>query len=368
MKQRRWIQILILFVLAIAGLHCFASNPYWVENYYARKFYPLVCGKLAAMTNALPFALFEWIVAAFILLLIALLVRWIRAWRRKEATLAGALGCYLLRAAVVLAGVYLWFLAGWGMNYYRVPLMEKSGLDKHRAELHHFSAASYWATDQIRQLHNAYDPGTVDEAARAALLGLDRVLARMGEEVDAWPITLKHPLWNYPFDASCTHGMIGPFTLELLLSKSLFPEEIPFIAAHEAAHLRGYTSEMEANLLAFEACLDSGHPLARFSAFFSNFGYLCRPLPHDELKALFALWPPSVIELDGRIEERKQQHSSMLFEGFRIAYHIYLRFHKVEGGIRNYSLVGGWIAWLHRQEAMEAELRLRGEPFEGSGE
>jgi hypothetical protein len=158
--------------------------------------------------------------------------------------------------------------------------------------------------------------------------------------------------------------MISPFTLEVMLSDILYPEEIPFTAAHEAAHLYGYASEMEANLLAFEACLASGHPLAEFSAFFSTFGYLCSPLPQDVRQRIVKLWPKSVIELDTRIEKRDREHATILMDGVRIAYDIYLKFHRVEGGIRNYSYVGGWIAWLHYREAAEVEKRIRGEPFD----
>lgn len=53
--------------------------------------------------------------------------------------------------------------------------------------------------------------------------------------------------------------------------------DIPFTVAHELAHTKGVMREDEANQLAFYVCLNSEHPLLRFSAY-SRYFYLIRSM------------------------------------------------------------------------------------------
>ena len=50
--------------------------------------------------------------------------------------------------------------------------------------------------------------------------------------------------------------------------------DIPFTIAHELAHTKGVMREDEANQLAFYVCLNSEHPLLRFSAYNRYFGLM----------------------------------------------------------------------------------------------
>ena len=53
--------------------------------------------------------------------------------------------------------------------------------------------------------------------------------------------------------------------------------DLPFTIAHELAHTKGVMREDEANQLAFYVCLNSEHPLLRFSAY-SRYFYLMRSM------------------------------------------------------------------------------------------
>jgi hypothetical protein len=351
MRNRRWFKALILFLLLVLGLHFFASNPYWVERYFSRGLYLFGGGLLSAITRSIPFSLFEWLVAALILLFFGQAVRWTLAWLRKRVPFLKATGCLFLRLSVFALALYAWFLLAWGLNYHRVPLHEKLGLGPIYAEESHFITASRWATKEISTLYSDDFPEQVGPATQSVLDALDRVTDKMNEKTPRAPRRFKHFLWNYPLEVTHTYGIISPLTLEPHLSRSLFPVEIPFLAAHEAAHIKGYASETEANLLAFEACLESDHPLARFSGFFSIFAYLCHAIPHDELVRLFNRWPEEVKEIEKRIEERDHQHTGAFLDGIRIAYDIYLKFNATPDGIRSYSRAGGWVAVMHHEEA-----------------
>lgn len=349
--NRRWIKALIIIATIILGLRIFAANPFWVENYYSQGLYPFLFNILNPLTRILPFSLFEVIVYLLLLLFTAMIVRWTFHWLKGRITFLKALGSVLLRVVVAVAGIYAWFLLCWGLNYYRVPLPKKLEMDAVRATEDQFAAAACWATEKMVELYGEHITEGVEEATRSALASLDEELRKMSEKPSRTPVHVKHYAWNYPMESTRTYGMISPWTLELHISRALFPVEIPFIAAHEAAHIRGYSSEAEANFLAFEACLNSDHPLARFSGFFHILTYLCHTIPHDLLVELYESWPDGIKRMEKEIEMRDHRHAGAFLDGVRIAYDIYLKFNAVPDGIRSYSRAGGWVAVIHEDEA-----------------
>jgi len=358
MKNKQWLWMLFVVSALTGALHLFASNSSLVESWYSRGFYHLLCETVARVSGAVPFSIIEWILAALALFFLANTIMWFVSWRRKTVSFIRALWSLSLRLLTITVCLYFWFLLFWGMNYYRVPLADKLQIQASDFEEKHFSIVSSWASDNIASLYSERSSEEVYEATRAALEALDAVLLENGETAPGGLVTIKHFLWNYPLDSTLTTGIISPLTLELHLSTSLYPEEIPFTAAHEAAHIKGYASETEANLLAFEACLKSGHPLARFSAFFSSYWHLSGALSRDERVTLMGKWPTGVMELIEKIRERSIKHSGMLRDISRAMYDAYLKLHSVKDGIRSYSTVGKWIVSLHYDEAL-SELELK---------
>ena len=359
MKIRTGLKLLVILIIPIAGLRIFTTSPHWVERYYSRGLYPRLHDMLNPLFRDWPFSLFELLIYGVILLALILPIRWFVLWRRGRCTCTAALGHVALRYALLLTGIYLWFLVTWGLNYHRVPLTEKMSLNQLKAEDAHFLVTSRWAAMEMGKLFATADEGEVEAATRSALDSLDRELNRLGEAPPEAKLRFKEFLWNYPLDGTRTYGIISPFTLEGHLSASLFPAERPFLAAHEGAHLRGYASETEANFLAFEACLRSDHPLARFSGFLCIFSYLSHAIPRSELTALYEKLPEGVKDLYRAIRKRDQRHAGNLLEGARVAYDLYLKFNAQPQGLRTYSLAGAWVARMHYEEA---RLALEGEP------
>ena len=235
--------------------------------------------------------------------------------------------------------------------------MEKESSPALQADEATLRAAAVWAFEGMVRAFHEPGPGESEAAARDAMEALERVLERMHEPVPRASFRIKRFLCNVLLDASGTRGMVSPFTLEIHLSKSLLPVEVPFLAAHEAAHVLGFASEQEANFLAFEACLETGRPLARFSAFFALFPYLYPSLPPEEGRALVAHWPEGVRDRLRRIQERDQRYEGTLMDTLRMVYDIYLRFHSVKDGIKSYARFARWVAAVHAREAEEALAR-----------
>src|SRR6185503_9405493 len=109
-----WVLVGSAIVLAVAPV-----PPALVERWYSTGLYAGVQPVLTRASNAVPFVVMDAaagvVLAAFAWLVVADVRR--RGWKR-----AGVRGT--ARLVVWSAAIYLAFLAGWGLNYRRVPLEE----------------------------------------------------------------------------------------------------------------------------------------------------------------------------------------------------------------------------------------------------
>jgi len=354
MNNRFLIKILLILAALEVLLKIFSLKTEWVERFYSNGIYPILQCWITTVTGFIPFTLFEWIIAGCVLVSLWILIKWPVLWFRKRISFPKAFGSMLLRMSVFLLVIHLWFLVCWGLNYNRQSLADKFDFINTDAEEAQFLAVSGWANSQMIQLYRNAPFNEVEEAVASALESLDVTLAMMRDKVPRTKIKMKRFIWNYPMNSTLTYGMISPFTLEPHISTALFPEEIPFYAAHEAAHIRGYASETEANFLAFEACIESDNPLAKFSGFFCIHHYLTRSIPKDDRSRLYNSWPKELKELLARIIQRDKENRGVFLDISRKIYDLYLKSNSQKEGIRTYSMVGGWIVIIHYRDALAA--------------
>jgi hypothetical protein len=225
--------------------------------------------------------------------------------------------------------VYLAFLAAWGLNYRRVPLAEKVVFDETRIT----PAAHAALGDRNVATLNA-------EYARAHqrpldLDGLRGAFQDAHRALGGSPIVTgvpKRTLLGWYFHKASIAGMTDPFLLETLLAPDLLDVELPFVIAHEWAHLAGYADESEANYVAYLAC-QRGDAGARYSAALMLIGYA----PGTRaLKDSLELGPK--IDLYA-IQHRYARTSGVLRFAARESYDRYLKANRVEKGIESYDAV-----------------------------
>ena len=122
MRRAAWAAAAAIGVLAAL----LPLPPAAVERWYSRGLFPPLQRTLTWTSNLVPFALFDvlWIGA---IAASAILVYRSRqyGWRKGLRHVAAVVAC----AAVA---VYLFFLATWGLNYRRVPMVEKVAFDETR--------------------------------------------------------------------------------------------------------------------------------------------------------------------------------------------------------------------------------------------
>ncbi len=227
-----------------------ALRPDLVERVYSGRVYPLVSAALSRATAPLPFSVAECVVAALLVTSIALVGR---AIARRLRPRLGA----VLDAASLASGVYAAFLVVWGLNYDREPYASSAGLDVRPA-----------APDELAELcraltleANAARDGLPENAGGVARLagGTAGALRRVAAAVHG---TGGAGAWARPKPVAASilmsylgiSGIYFPFTGEPNVNVDLPQPEIPFTAAHELAHARGYAREDEANYLAALTC------------------------------------------------------------------------------------------------------------------
>jgi hypothetical protein len=261
----------VVLVLALRILA--ATHPEIVEHGYARPVYPRIAAVLAAVTAWAPFSIAEFVFVVLVFSGSIGAVRWARRALRSPAPYR-ALGDALMRVATAAGGVYLVFLVLWGLNYQRNPLAASIRLPTAAPEPGELAAAAAELIEESEKLRAAVvedgnGVAVVRKGVSAALSG-----ASLGFEAldDQWPVVageavpakrvLLSPLMAY----LGMSGIFVPFTGEANVNTTLPEWTLPFVAAHEIAHQRGFAREDEANYLAYAACARHPDPTARYSA------------------------------------------------------------------------------------------------------
>jgi hypothetical protein len=294
-----------------------------VERWYSRGVFPPLQRILTSISNLVPFAIFDvlWIGA---IAASAILVY--RSWRLglRQAT---------MRVAATIAcgavAVYLAFLSAWGLNYRRIPLVEKVAFDEARITREAHLALGDRAVATLNAEYGPAHERPVD------LDALRDAFQRAHGALGGAPIVTGRPkqtLLGWYFHKASIAGMTNPFVLETLLAPDLLEVELPFVIAHEWAHLAGYADESEANFVAYLTCQRGGGG-ARYSSALMVLGYAPGSRPLSK-----ALDPGPQIDLYA-IRHRYRQTSGALRFAARESYDRYLKANRVELGIESYDAV-----------------------------
>src|SRR4051812_44282961 len=194
----------------------------FVERWYSERLFAALQRALTPFSNLVPIALFDVLLLAAFAAFAVAMYRCVqrRGWRR---------GCLALgaRTVVVTSLVYLVFLATWGLNYRRVPLIEKLDYDTAR-----ISGA------RVRALGDTTIAGLNENyaAAHSTPTSLDRLAfafhetqARLGSRWSIVPARPKQTLLGGYFHQTSISGMTDPFLLETLVAPDLLDVERPFV-------------------------------------------------------------------------------------------------------------------------------------------
>jgi hypothetical protein len=268
MKFVFWIAVasgpVALGLWLLAGL-----SPAFVEGVYSRAVYPVLMGPWSRLVGWSPFA-----VAPFLALGILVLFLGFFFWYSPGKALA-----------LVAAGgsvLVAWFVLGWGLNYQRESWAANHRLAPVGGTVPALEALADRFVDRTVPLRAAaWAAGTPDFTSPSVFPAVTRAYARWGAAEPLVAGVYGDPK-AFPFPGALSwlgiSGIFLPFTGEPLVNLGPADWQLPFTAAHEAAHLRGWAREDEANFLAFEALKDDPDPKLAYSAWGSALLYVAQAL------------------------------------------------------------------------------------------
>lgn len=329
-------------LVVMAGLAAFAPlSPGAVEDRYSNLAYPRIQQALTSFSNRVPIALFD-------LLLIAVVAWWMWSLGRDIAAKRPVgwlrvLSALAVRIATTAATLYLAFLALWGLNYRREPLVDKLRFEPESVSAAGALALAYETVDQLNHLYDAahslgWKPaGTIDGMLAEAFR---RAVTDLGVNAQATvPGVPKSTMFDAYFRRAGVAGMTDPYFLETLVSSDLLAFERPAVTAHEWSHLAGIANEGEANFAGWLTCL-RGTPAHQYSGWLFLYGELGRAIggAGADTPALRLLPGPRRDLL--AIRERLERHVSPRISaaGWRV-YDGYLKANRVEQGAASYAEV-----------------------------
>ena len=339
-----------LFLIAMIGI--FRMIPSWAEA-YACLFYPFISTLLSAFSSLFPFSVGDCFIVGTCLWI---LIYPFYAWRKRKGA-KKTVGTIIR----VLMWVYIWFYFAWGLNYFRFPFYERTGIAKAA-----FSAEKFqdFLTGYVGKLNESYSKagdtlsgwyleryttaGPMSKIPVAGVIqeGYGKMASRFGLVEPGKFLRVKPMLWSRLMSRVAVTGYMGPFFTEFNLNQELLSVEYPFTYAHELAHRLGIASEAEANLYAYLVTSAAQEPAIRFSGYFSMLGYVVnnarRLLTEEQYQEIVKRIRPEIVELyNSHLLYWREKYNPGMGQIQHQVYNAYLKGNQVSSGTKNYSEVIG---------------------------
>lgn len=309
-----------------------------VERWYGLGLFPRLQTGLTGLSNLVPFALLDVVVAACVAGLVACAVRVMRAapgrrWR--------AVGRATIDVSVAVALGCLAFAACWGLNYQRDPITARLDFDPARITPQRAAALANQAVVHLSRLtpqDTATDQGP-DESALAITLApaFDAAIRSVGLPGGTRLARPKTSMLDPYLVRAGISGMTDPFFLETIIATNVLPFERPAVMAHEWAHLAGVARESDASFLGWLVCIHAD-VRAQYSGWLDLLLRVAGSLDADQRRLVMTALPARVrrdIEAMRRRDVRDQVHLVNLV-AWR-AYDSYLKTNRVANGIASYN-------------------------------
>jgi len=327
-------------VIALAVAAALAPLPSAaVERYYSSALFPLVQRAVTGLSNRTSIALVD----VFLLAGAA----WF-AWQTARAiVMARTTGLrvpginWLVRVTLALAVLSLAFFATWGLNYRRLPLIEKVRFDPAGVSPQAAHALAISAVERINALFPSAHAGDVmaqpvDPSLARAFADAQRAL---GVARPARPGRPKQSILDSYFKAAGVAGMTDPYFLETLVVSDLVPFERSHVIAHEWSHLAGFADEGEANFVGWLTCT-KGSVAAQYSGWMFLYQEVVaglRDADRQEVSARLDAGPRA--DLRAAFERARRNIRPIVADAGWHVYDRYLKANRVEAGRGSYREV-----------------------------
>jgi hypothetical protein len=353
MKKKYILPLLLLLQIIIINVLSFF--PEFVERWYSNGLFPYL-----SKGSRIFFGLFGFSIGDIIYgIVIFLALRWFwktrKTWRKNYKD-------NILKILGAFSVFYFLFHLLWAMNYHRVPLHEKMGIEKQYTteELVVFTQRMIARTNEMHRLIEKNDslkvvvPYTIDKIYSRSIDGY----TEMQQQFPYFAFeheSIKSSLISTPLSYMGFGGYLNPFTNEAQVNGKLPLYSLGATACHEMSHQIGYASESEANFIGYMASIHNKDLYFKYAGYTLALKYCLRNLnkiDENKAKSLAKLVLPGVVANFKESEAFNKKYESFVETIFEYFYDNYLKLNKQEDGLETYSKFVGLLVNYYKDKEL----------------
>lgn len=338
--MKRKLILPLFLVLQFLGLKVLSFFPETVERYYSKGFYPVLAKVSRITLGKIPFSIGDILYGVAIFLLWRWLWRkrrsWKTQWKSNLLTLAGFVSVF-----------YFLFNLLWALNYLRVPMHEKLGMEREysKEQLLAFTKLLIVKTNTIHTQLVKQDtvkivvPYSRTEIFSKTQNGYDQLAKKMPyltyETSSVKPSLISLPLTYMGFG-----GYLNPFTNEAQVNSLLPLHNFVTTTGHEMAHQVGIGPESEANFVGYLASIHNEDPYFKYCGYSYALRYCLGTLEAFEEGSSAKLLPLIHAGILKNFEETQNfwdSHQTFIDTIFHAFYDKFLKVNQQKDGLEGYS-------------------------------
>ncbi len=267
----------ILYIIAAVCvlLYCLFLLFPPVADFFNKYISPILRTVLAKITVIIPFSLAE-----FFIILIPLGVVVLTAYGMKHySTSWRNIGVYCLILISIGAYIFSTFTIGFVPAYRGSRLDVKMGIEKNEVSAQELLDTAQILRENIqREIRGvrfsssgaSVMPYSLDELNEKLMEAYDNASGKY-DFINHFDSKVKPIMLSEPMTYTHISGVYTFFTGEANLNTNFPDYSLPYTAAHELAHQRGFAREDEANFIAFLVCSQSSDTYIRYSGYINLF-------------------------------------------------------------------------------------------------
>ena len=327
-----FVQIILMKVLALF--------PEFVERYYSNGLYLFLSKISRIILGWIPFSVGDLCYT----ILFFFIFRWIFINRIGFFKNWKANGLTVLSFISVL---YFLFHFLWGINYYRIPLHQKIGIEKEytKEQLVALTEKLIAKTNQLQfQIEKDSTKKVMfnyseQEMYEMSPNGYD-LFSNQLTEIEYKNESIKSSLYSFPLSYMGFGGYLNPFTNEAQVNYLKPKYTSPLTICHEMAHQTGIASESDCNFIGFMAASSNKDVCFQYSAYAFAMNYCLYNLEVMEegsSKSYRKFINKGVLENFNENKTFWKQYHSFIDTFFEYFYDKFLKFNQQKDGMESYS-------------------------------
>lgn len=333
--------ILPLFLLIqILFLKALGFFPELVERWYSNGMYVGISKISRSVLGRIPFSVGDILYSILIVYLLSRLWKTRKAWKCNWKD-------QLLKILGFISIIYFLFHILWALNYYRVPLFEKMGIEREYtdADLIAFTEKLIARTNavQLEITKNKDAKVSVPYAHDSIFKMTENGYAHLANHYHFFEYEIpsrKKSLLSVPLTYMGFSGYLNPFTNEAQVNDKLPLYSLPNVICHEMAHQIGYGSESECNFIGYLACIKNEDLYFQYSAYTTALKYCMANIKAKNeagFERLKAKINPGILANYKESDVFWEQYDTFIDKGFHLFYDQFLKMNQQKDGLESYS-------------------------------